>query len=1140
MARSPFSPIRGTVIGVLFFCLFCPAPSHALQKATLQLRWYHHYQFAGYYAALEKGFYREAGLDVTIREGSPAVRVTQEVLSGRADFAVGGSDIVLHRAKGEDVVVVAQIFQHSPSVFLTLKRSGIRSVADLKGRRFLYSELRGDRLALLKKHGIEEKDLVKVPHAGDPRDLLTGRGEVMAAYSFNEPFVLEKAGEPYRTFSPMSEGIDFYGDNLFTSGALASDRPGLVQAFRDATLRGWRYALGNKGEICDLILKKYAKGMSREWLMFEAYQLEPLIQPSLVELGYQTPARWQHVADVFKSQGMLAGPVDPSALIFQPRRGWDHPFLLAAVAVFGTIIAVLAGVVAYIQKLNRRLEAANQDMALNEHRLRLIFDVSLAGIVTIDRKGRIVIANERMAELFGIPHADLIGSYYEDLLHPQHKEAAQGILKSILAGESDRILLERHYYRRDGSDFWGLLSGRCHRAPDGTMISLVCIITDITEKKRAELELRESMDAQKRALRELQEREAKLSVILEGSQAGIITHDREGTITYANRRIADLLGYDSQALTGTSFADHVHPEERQSSRENLESLFASATRSVAAERRYVRKDGSVFWGYLTASKLENAHDTDAILCVITDIGDLKRAQAELDENRRFLADLIEYNAMIIAVKDGDGRYRMVNRKFEAVTGIRKEDALGRTDEELFPAPVAAAFREFDRRVMESGGAMEGEEFLEGPDGKRYFLASKFAVKDQNHAVRGVCAMVTEITDRKKAEAERLKLEQQMLHTQKLESLGVLAGGIAHDFNNILLAILGNADLALMRLNKESPAVENLKRIEKAAAQAADLAKQMLAYSGKGRFVVEHVDLNLLLEEMLHMLEVSISKKVVLRLDLARPLPSVEADVTQLRQVIMNVVINASEAIGDETGVIVIRTGSLDCDEQDLRTLFLEETLSAGRYVFVEITDTGCGMSRETLGRIFDPFFTTKFTGRGLGMAAVSGIVRGHKGAIKVYSEPGHGSTFKILLPASARAAEVSPQPATAQGWHGNGTVLLVDDEEAVRSVASQMLEELGFTVVTARDGREAVEVFRSRDDIRFVILDLTMPLLDGEQCFKELRAIDDAVKVIMSSGFHEQEVIRKFGGKGLAGFLQKPYTVNALREVIAGVLKDER
>ncbi|MDD2853600.1 MAG: response regulator [Desulfuromonadaceae bacterium] len=393
-------------------------------------------------------------------------------------------------------------------------------------------------------------------------------------------------------------------------------------------------------------------------------------------------------------------------------------------------------------------------------------------------------------------------------------------------------------------------------------------------------------------------------------------------------------------------------------------------------------------------------------------------------------------------------------------------------------------------------------------------------------------LLEEISVRKQAEKERNKMENKMQQTQKLESLGVLAGGIAHDFNNILTAIIGNAELALLRINKESPGVDNLHKIEEAAARAADLAKQMLAYSGKGKFVIENINLNLLLEDMLHMLEVSISKKAVLRLNLIPDLPSVEADATQIRQIIMNLVINASEAIGEKSGVIAVTTGCMDCNKEYLKDVWLDENLTQGLYVYLEIADSGCGMDMHTLAKLFDPFFTTKFTGRGLGMAAVLGIVRGHKGAIKVYSEPGKGTSFKILLPASGKPAKIFNYDGFENNWKGSGTVLLVDDEETVRGIGRDMLLEFGFTTITANDGREAVEIFKTTPDISFVILDLTMPHMDGEQCFQELRQLKPDVKIIMSSGFSEHEVTQKFMGKGLAGFIQKPYKLSALKEAI--------
>jgi CheY-like chemotaxis protein len=366
-----------------------------------------------------------------------------------------------------------------------------------------------------------------------------------------------------------------------------------------------------------------------------------------------------------------------------------------------------------------------------------------------------------------------------------------------------------------------------------------------------------------------------------------------------------------------------------------------------------------------------------------------------------------------------------------------------------------------------------------------------------------------------------------MHAQKLESLGILAGGIAHDFNNLLTSILGNADLALGDLSPVAPACEPVQDIVRASRRAADLCRQMLAYSGKGRFIVQPVSLNEIVQEMANLLTVSVSKKAALRYELAPNLPAVKADATQLRQVVMNLVTNASEALDNESGVIALSSGVIDCDEAYLARLTGGgQHLPPGRYVYLEVNDTGQGMDPATLARIFDPFFSTKFTGRGLGLAAVLGIVRGHSGAIRVTSEPGKGTIFRVLLPVAAVAEErPKSQRPEAVSPNGNALVLLVDDEESILNMGRRILEKGGFRVTTARDGAEALEVFKlHQDEVRVVVLDLTMPNLDGEACFRELRRLDPNVKVIMTSGYDEQDIISRFGGKGLGGFMQKPYT----------------
>jgi len=367
---------------------------------------------------------------------------------------------------------------------------------------------------------------------------------------------------------------------------------------------------------------------------------------------------------------------------------------------------------------------------------------------------------------------------------------------------------------------------------------------------------------------------------------------------------------------------------------------------------------------------------------------------------------------------------------------------------------------------------------------------------------------------------------------------VLAGGVAHDFNNLLTGILGNASLALDAAPRHDPNRIALEEVVRAAERAADLTRQLLAYAGKGRFVLRTLDVSALEREIAGLIQTSLPKPVQLRLQLADDLPAVEADAGQLQQIIMNLVINGAEAVGESGGTVLVRTGVQDVDPQYIATVSSDgERLRSGRYVNLEVHDTGCGMSAETLARIFDPFFTTKFTGRGLGLSAVQGIVRAHHGALKVYSTPGQGTTFKVLFPASASRASEAPAPFTGD-LAGSGVVLVVDDEDIVRNTASHTLARYGYDTVPAADGAEALEIFRRDPDrIALVLLDLTMPVMSGEEALRQMQLIRPDVRVLLTSGYNEVEAVQRFAGKGLAGFVQKPYTAMALAEKVKAAMR---
>lgn len=623
--------------------------------------------------------------------------------------------------------------------------------------------------------------------------------------------------------------------------------------------------------------------------------------------------------------------------------------------------------------------------------------------------------------------------------------------------------------------------------------------------------------------------------LVEFAADAIFIGDPTGKIIGANQRAAQLSGYSYAELVDMNLSQFF--SEAEQIKTPLRYDLLKLGEIVKSERLFSRKDGTAVAVEMNSRMLSDG----TYHTFIRDITDRKQADEALRASEEKFAQIFKLSPDAIALtRMKDGLYLDVNNVFLELVGWSYEEIIGHRS---LPGDLDTWCDPKDRErmvqaIQEKGEVSGLEAEFRGKDGRIiHGLMSARVMVINNETC--ILTITRDISEQLKRQEEQKNLERQMLQVQKLESLGVLAGGIAHDFNNILMAVIGNCDLAQRRLNESSPAMENLRQIKLATSKAADLSNQMLAYSGKGKFVVEPLDLNQIIEEMEQILTVSCSKKATLRYDLSTNLPSVEADATQIRQIVMNLVINASDAIGQNTGVIAISTGAMECTRNYLKSTWIDENLEEGYYVFIEVADTGSGMSEETLKRIFEPFYSTKFTGRGLGMAAVLGIVRGHKGAIKIYTEIGKGTTLKVLLPAST--APVTKQKVAKQSspLKEQGLVLLVDDEEAVLNIGKDMLTEFGFSVVTATDGAEGLKIFEQQHhQIRLVLMDLTMPNMDGEEAFREFRKIDPGVKVIICSGYNEQEVSQKFVGKGLAGFLKKPYMFDELQNAIQGILRN--
>ena len=638
--------------------------------------------------------------------------------------------------------------------------------------------------------------------------------------------------------------------------------------------------------------------------------------------------------------------------------------------------------------------------------------------------------------------------------------------------------------------------------------------TDISEQHKAQ----EALAASERLYR----------AIGESIDYGVWVCAPDGRNTYASESFLKLVGMTQEQCSDFGWGDVLHPDDAERTIAAWKECVKNQGR-WDIEHRFRGVDGK--WHPILARGAPVRDEQGRIICwagINLDISARKRAQEETQRTNAVLEAFFASSPGILNILDEDFRYLKTDPLTPTYFGLTRDQMVGRSIGELVP-DFMREFGPVMREVIQTGRPrlnMEVHSTLPGRHGDvAHWLASYFPLP-LPEGKRGLGIVAVETTEIRLAE-DRLR------SAQKLESLGLLAGGVAHDFNNLLVGVIGNASLAQQMLAADHPANEWVHGILRVGEQAAHLTRQMLAYSGKGKFVVEPLDLSRLVRDISDLIRPSISKKVALHLELEPDLPRVEADRGQVQQVLMNLAINASEAIGSHDGLIIIRTGAEHVDAGYLRMHPEAGDLAPGQYTVLEVSDTGCGMDSATRAKIFDPFFSTKFTGRGLGLAAVAGIVRGHKGAIIVRSEPGKGSCFTVLFPASERTVERQSFPTGPMAAQGSGVLLVVDDEPVVRQMSQKALERQGYTVLVADGGLAAVDVLKRHPaDIALVILDLSMPGMSGEEALPELRRIRPEVRVLVSSGYSEAEAMTVFQGQQVSGFIQKPYTAALLGEKV--------
>ncbi len=763
---------------------------------------------------------------------------------------------------------------------------------------------------------------------------------------------------------------------------------------------------------------------------------------------------------------------------------------------------------------------AQQKLKESEDRYRSLVDNSPLSIA-IHAQGKLVFVNKTGIRIFGGKNeSDFLGKPISQFVHPDYKNIVKQRVRK-LEDKQEVPTLEEKFRRLDGKiiDVEVMGAPLTFKGIDAVQV----VVTEISERKKAEQALRES--------------EESYRGIFDNATDAIYIQDSSGHFLDVNKTVEKMYGYDHDYFIGKTPEFLSAPDKNDLLKVGKHIKEANKGKPQCFEFWGLRKNGEVFLKEVRLNEVVY-FGQKAIIAVAQDITERKESEKQLKRSEQRFRTLIENSPIAISMSRNEKIILVNNAYLELFGYTDKQELIGAEfNEQLAISERKKILKQNKNREKSKEISNSYETIGLRKDGSTFPFQANVSVINLAKGP-ATLAYISNISDIKKAEEERLNLERQILHTQKLESLGVLAGGIAHDFNNLLTGILGNTGLAMMHSEGNSPVRTNLFKIEDIASRAAELCNQMLAYSGKGKFVIQPIDLNEIIHEMALLLNVSIPKKVILETSLESKIPATEADVTQVRQIIMNLITNAADAIGTKTGVITVKSYSKYLSGVELKSNYIENDPEEGDYTILEVSDSGCGMKEETLNKLFDPFYTTKFTGRGLGLAAVLGIVRGHKGTLMIDSTYGVGTTVKIALPASnKKALPLVIDKGTDKNLQGEGKILVVDDEESVRSILKEALEFSGYKTILAEDGEKAIKLYKKhREDIRLIILDLTMPKLNGEETYKRLIKLDPHVKVILSSGFNAQDTISDFASKGVAGYLQKPYHLQSLSDKINEVL----
>lgn len=991
-------------LAVGFVLLLSVPPASAADKVVLQLRWEPQFQFAGYYAALWRGYYAEAGLDVEIRSAvrpdGKVLSAIREVADGRAHFGIGAADVLVACDKGTHLTVVSGIFQHSPVAVIARKDADILSPGDLtrvRFRRFAGDIPDIELIAMLTAEGIDPAALKAYFHeaAGQKSIDLMAAGQLDAyvGYPLTANWQAKQNGVQITTLRPASYGVDFYGDSLFTSEGLAKQNPEMVKRFVKASLRGWKYALEHADEIATRIgrdvPRTFKVGDAVAFNRLQAREVIRLVQHPEVPLGQINPHRWQSMHGHLRRAGLVTNDFDMRRFLFDPRQGvieTQRSWITGlAVALGITVVLALAVLgLTWTIFLRRKVVARTAALTASEERYRTLVETMRDGLGVMDETGTITYVNDRACEMLGYTREEMQGRKVTDLLISDDEARAEFKKRMRLGEAGVRTPYEIDFTRKDGKKIAVLASPQPVFDADGTYRGVFVVVTDVTQLKTTQEALRES-----------------------------------------------------------------------------------------------------------------------------------------DERFRLILDNA---ASAVQLKDLDGRYLVVNKKFQSMLGVAYDEIIGKKSRDFFFGPQADKIEEMDRQALDKGMVVvwDFEQVL--PDGRKIIeFVRKFPVLNKKGEAVGVATIAADVS-------EQRKLEEQLAHSQKMEAVGQLTGGIAHDFNNLLAIILGSAELLKSRSTDNHDLID---RIRRAGDRGAELTHRLLAYSRRQPLQPIVVNVNDLVKDTGKTLERMLGETITVDISPSASLWPTVADPGQLENVILNLAINARDAmpIG---GALSIRTLNVSLNNAEASEL---DGCLPGDYVLLTVTDTGTGMAPDVLQNAFDPFFTTKDVGAGsgLGLSMVYGFAKQSRGAAGIESLEGQGTTVKLYLPRAnqAEAAETRNDRDIAVAKKRDGTVLVVEDDPDVRELTVTLLESLGYHTLQAEDGPSALACLRENSGIDLLFTDIVLPRgMSGSDIAREAAHIRPDLKVVFTSGYPDKDFNGARSEADDAMLVRKPYLLSDLADAL--------